>query len=75
MPLTKGSSQAVISSNIEEMIKSGHPPAQAKAAAYRSAGKDQAPLVTQPNAAIPQTRRRTDDGEFSASDMWKGRRS
>jgi hypothetical protein len=39
MPLKKGSSEKVISTNIKEMINSGHPPDQAKAAAYRSAGK------------------------------------
>lgn len=39
MPLEKGSSQSVISSNIAEMIKSGHPRDQAIAAAYRMAGK------------------------------------
>lgn len=39
MPLKKGSSQATISKNIEEMIKAGHPRAQAIAAAYSNAGK------------------------------------
>lgn len=39
MPLKKGRSQAVISENIREMIKAGHPPEQAKAAAMRSAGR------------------------------------
>ena len=39
MPLKKGSSQAVISTNISEMIKSGHPKDQAIAAAMRSAGR------------------------------------
>jgi len=38
MPLLPGSSQKVISHNIAEMIKAGHPPDQAKAAAYRKAG-------------------------------------
>ena len=38
-PLLKGSSQGVISSNISEMRKSGHPEAQAVAAALNMAGK------------------------------------
>lgn len=39
MPLTAGSSKDTISSNIAEMIRAGHPPDQAAAAAYRKAGK------------------------------------
>jgi hypothetical protein len=39
MPLQEGSSQEVISKNIEEMIKAGHPADVAKAAAYEKAGK------------------------------------
>lgn len=39
MPLKKGSSKATISKNIAEMIKAGHKPAQAIAAAYSNAGK------------------------------------
>lgn len=39
MPLKKGSSQAVISSNIKEMVKAGHPVKQAVAAAERMADK------------------------------------
>ena len=52
MPLEKGKSSAVISHNIEEMRRAGHPAAQAEAAAYREAGKD-AGMVTQPSAGIP----------------------
>lgn len=43
MPLKKGTSKETISHNIGEMIKSGHPPDQAAAAAYRSAGKSKSP--------------------------------
>lgn len=39
MPLKSGSSKKTISKNIAEMIKSGHPKAQAIAAAYSNAGK------------------------------------
>ena len=39
MPLMRGSSQSIISSNIAEMRKAGHPEAQAVAAAMRMAGK------------------------------------
>jgi hypothetical protein len=39
MPLKRGKSNAVISANIREMIKSGHPKDQAIAAALNNAGK------------------------------------
>ena len=39
MPLKAGTSRKVIEENIKEMIKAGHPPDQAAAAAYREAGK------------------------------------
>ncbi len=45
MPLLKGSSDAVISQNIREMRKAGHPEAQAIAAAMRMAGKKKATNV------------------------------
>lgn len=40
MPLKSGSSEAVISANIAELIRAGHKPAQAEAIAYKQAGKD-----------------------------------
>jgi len=39
LPLEKGSSQAVISRNIKELIESGHPQKQAVAIALKKAGK------------------------------------
>jgi hypothetical protein len=39
MPLKKGSGKSVVSDNIREMIKAGHPQKQAVAASLNSAGK------------------------------------
>jgi hypothetical protein len=39
VPLKKGSNQQVISGNIREMVKAGHPQKQAIAASMRMAGK------------------------------------
>lgn len=39
MPLRPGSSDAVVSANIGELIKAGHPQAQAVAIAFKKAGR------------------------------------
>jgi hypothetical protein len=39
MPLRKGTSQAVISANVKELIKAGHSREQSVAIAMRMAGK------------------------------------
>jgi len=46
MPLQDGSSQEVISRNIEELIKAGHEPKQAEAIAYKKAGKSRDNSIT-----------------------------
>jgi hypothetical protein len=43
MPLKKGSSKSVVSTNIREMIHAGHPKAQAVAAAMRMKADGQVP--------------------------------
>jgi hypothetical protein len=45
MPLLKGTTPAIISANIAELRRAGHPEAQAVAIAYREAGlaRDQQP--------------------------------
>lgn len=71
MPLLKGKKN--LGHNIAEMVKAGHPLKQAEAAAYRESGEDNGALVTQPNAGIPNARRRADDdGSYSVGDLWKG---
>ena len=44
MPLRKGKSRAIISQNIREMVKSGHPQKQAVAAALETARKSGAKI-------------------------------
>lgn len=44
MPLSKGTSKATISQNVKEMIQSGHPKAQAVAAALNTARKSGAKI-------------------------------
>lgn len=53
MPLKKGSSKKVISSNIREMRAAGHPQAQSVAAAMREAGKSRGGFKAPPK---PTTR-------------------
>ncbi len=45
VPLKKGKSKKVISANIREMVKAGHPQKQAVAAVMRKAGKSRHPKV------------------------------
>jgi hypothetical protein len=70
MPLLKGKSE--IGHNIKEMEESGHPHNQAVAAALRTAGVPKArDMATMPSSGLPQGFR---NANFSANDMWKGRR-
>jgi hypothetical protein len=55
MPLLKGSSQSVISENIREMRKAGHPEAQAIAASMRMAGKPR-PKTSKLKTSLPKLR-------------------
>lgn len=49
MPLKPGSSKEVVSKNISEMVKSGHPQKQAVAAALSNARKYKGVLKTRKN--------------------------
>ena len=59
MPLQPGSSQAVISANIAELIRSGHPPKQAAAIAHSHAGKSRA---TGQRRKLPKAKRKPKKG-------------
>ena len=48
MPLAKGTSRQVISSNIKEMMKAGHPQKQAVAAALDTARRSGAKIPAKP---------------------------
>lgn len=56
MPLKSGKSRATISTNISEMMKSGHPQDQAIAASLRKAGKSK---LTGKNGAKHHRKRAT----------------
>ena len=53
MPLMHGSSKGVVSENIREMMKAGHPQDQAIAAAMRSAGKSKKSKKKQKEHSTP----------------------
>lgn len=78
MPLEKGSSRAVIGNNIKTEEAAGKPKKQAVAIALHTAGvpkaKDNAPLVTAPNAGLPMGKREDRNKATSANDAWKGKR-
>lgn len=61
MPLRKGSSQKVISSNIREMVKAGHPHNQAVAAAMHMAHKDKGFYTHMTHASIQPQEDRVDE--------------
>ena len=59
MPLQKGRSRAIISANIREMIKSGHPQKVAVAAALSTARKSGAKI---PRRGSPGSRKNPKSG-------------
>ena len=66
MPLKKGSSKAIISSNIKEMVKSGHPKKQAVAAALDTARKSGANIPRPPSKGGSKGQARTHKGRTGA---------
>lgn len=81
MPLKPGKSQKAISHNIAEMIRAGHPPKQAEAAAERKArsyGKDQLAKAIAAGkreaAAQEQAERLLKGGYVSGRDRAKAKR-
>ncbi len=57
MPLMKGSSKDIISGNIAELRRAGHPEAQAVAIAYKEAGKSKKKKKTKPEGEGPAEER------------------
>jgi hypothetical protein len=56
MPLKKGISQAVVSSNIKEMVAAGHPQKQAVAAALNTARQSGANIAPKRKGGIDTLR-------------------
>jgi 8-oxo-dGTP pyrophosphatase MutT (NUDIX family) len=78
MPLKKGSSSEVISSNIGELVRSGRPVKQAAAIAYKEAGeaKDAVPSAAGVMMTDPDGRalflRRSGEGDHPGEWCWPG---
>ena len=57
MPLAKGKSKKVISSNIREMMEAGHPQAQAVAASLNEARKSGAKIPKKRSKSKPKSKK------------------